>query len=426
MNLKNFLDAANKAEARVQNIAASIDELLEAGKTQEALAMRPQLDEAKAEAKSAGELYASVLNMGSTTSDPAARFTQNVQVVVDEGDQPFASAGEFFQKVKLAGLYPGREDSRLRPLKVKDATGMSEGVPADGGYLVPQQTATGIVERMYSTGEILSRVSADPVSGNNMAYNGIDETTHVGSLYGGIVGYWLAEGGSISSSKPKFYQLGLKLNKVGALCYATDEQLEDTANLESWLTRTVPNVLRFYAEDSIYEGDGVGKPLGIMNSPCLVSVTRIDANEIDATDIANLWSRRWAGVGDYVWLINQSVFPQLNNLTVGNWPVYIPAGGLSGAPYGSIFGRPVIEQEYCAALGTTGDIMLASLSQYQTINKSGGVKTASSIHVSFATDETAFRFVYRIDGAPLWHSALTPLHGSNTVSPFVVLSSASA
>ncbi len=34
--------------------------------------------------------------------------------------------------------------------------------------------------------------------------------------------------------------------------------------------------------------------------------------------------------------------------------------------------------------------------------------------------------LYRIGGAPLWHSAVTPFHGSNTVSPFVALASASS
>jgi HK97 family phage major capsid protein len=124
-------------------------------------------------------------------------------------------------------------------------------------------------------------------------------------------------------------------------------------------------------------------------------------------------------------LINQAVIPQLINLTIGNWPVYVPASGLSGAMYSSIMGRPVIEVEYASALGTTGDIMLASLSNYQTITK-GGIKADSSIHVAFTTDETAFRFVYRVDGSPLWSSALTPFKGSATQSPFVVLTSASA
>lgn len=351
---------------------------------------------------------------------PADKPAVGVAVVKDEADQPFAHPGEFFQAVKSAAYYPSSEDPRLRPLK---ATGMSEGVPADGGYLVSPQVSGAIVEKMLSVGEILRRVSSDSVTGNAMLYNGVDETTHVGSVYGGVIPYWLAEGGTKTASKPKFYQLELKLKKLAALCYATDELLQDSGALESWLARNVPNALRFYAEDAIFNGDGVGKPVGIMNSAALITILRETASSITLTDVANMWSRRWAGARDYVWLINPTAVAQLLIMTASTAPVYMPGGNVAGAPFGTLYGAPVVETEYNAALGTTGDIMLVALSQYQTIQK-GGVQAASSIHVSFTTDETAFRFVYRIDGSPLWNGALTPLHGS-TISPFVVLASAS-
>ena len=51
----------------------------------------------------------------------------------------------------------------------------------------------------------------------------------------------------------------------------------------------------------------------------------------------------------------------------------------------------------------------------------GGMESASSIHVKFTTDETAFRFVMRVDGQPTWNAALTPSNGSNTQSPFITL-----
>jgi HK97 family phage major capsid protein len=428
MNLKKYLDAVNAAEARVQQIAAQIDTHFEAGENDQAVALRPQLDEAKNDASKANALYLSMLNATGGGSDPAQRFIPagGAHVVTDEADQPM-TPGEFFQAVKIAGLYPGREDPRLRPLRVRDATGLSEGVPADGGYLLQPTVASGILERMYNTGEILGRVASDPIGGgsNSMTYNGIDETSRVnGSQYGGVTAYWLGEGSTITASKPKFRQIELKLKKVAALCYATDEQLEDLPNLESWLNRVVPNVLRFRTEDAIYNGDGVGKPLGIMSSPCLVSQLRVDASKIQLADVVGMWARRWAGVNDYAWFINQDALPQLMQLGSTYQFVWMPPGGLSSSPYAMLMGKPVIEVEYAATLGTTGDIMLASMSQYQTINK-GGVKTASSIHVQFVTDETAFRFVYRIDGQPTWHAALTPANGTSTLSPFVVLTSAS-
>lgn len=352
---------------------------------------------------------------------PAEPVKAGVSVVKDEADQPFGSPGEFFRAVKNAALYPMSEDPRLRPLK---ATGMSEGVPADGGYLVQPQVAGGIAQRMLDTGKILIRVASDTVTGNGMVYNGIDETTHVGSVWGGIVPFWLAEGGTKTASSPKFYQVELKLKKLAVLAYATDELLDDANALQSWLMRSVPDALRFYVESAIISGDGVGKPLGILNSPCLVSQLREDANEINPSDFANMWARRWRGADDYVWIINPGVVAWMNTFAVGNWPVYMPQGNMSGKPFATLYGAPVIESEHASAVGSAGDVILASLSNYQTIQK-GGVQSATSIHVAFTTDETAFRFVYRIDGSPLWHSALTPANGS-TVSPFVSLAAASA
>jgi HK97 family phage major capsid protein len=295
--------------------------------------------------------------------------------------------------------------------------------------LLAPQIAGGIIERMYGPAQLLPRVAADDIgpNSNSMLYNALDETSRAdGSRWGGLLGYWMAEAGTITASQPVFRQMELKLKKVAALCYATDELLADAVALESWLSRTVPEELRFQVENAFYNGNGVGKPLGIMNSPALVSVTRIDANEVDQTDIANMYARRWAGVSDYVWLANPSVFPQLINLTVGNFPFLLPvSSGGQGDPRFSLYGLPYIEVEYTAALGTTGDIMLASLSQYQIIRK-GGVQAASSIHVNFTSDETAFRFIYRVDGQPLWNSALTPFDAGNTLSPFVTLTAASS
>ena len=121
-----------------------------------------------------------------------------------------------------------------------------------------------------------------------------------------------------------------------------------------------------------------------------------------------------------VWYINQQIEPLLYMLQVGDKPVYIPAGGLSESPYATLFGRPVVPLEQCSELGDVGDIILADLSQYLLIDK-GGINAASSIHVRFLYDEAVFRFVYRVDGQPVWNKPITPYKGSATLSPFVAL-----
>jgi hypothetical protein len=49
------------------------------------------------------------------------------------------------------------------------------------------------------------------------------------------------------------------------------------------------------------------------------------------------------------------------------------------------------------------------------------MQRAVSVHVRFLYDEQVFKFTYRVDGQPIWSSALTPFKGSNTLSPFVAL-----
>jgi HK97 family phage major capsid protein len=102
----------------------------------------------------------------------------------------------------------------------------------------------------------------------------------------------------------------------------------------------------------------------------------------------------------------------------------MPAGALSGKPYETLMGRPLIYSEKMQALGTAGDIGLVDFSQYLIGQKgNGNVDIASSIHFYFDYGKTAFRFTLRYDGQPTWETTLTPKRGSATLSPFIVLSS---
>jgi HK97 family phage major capsid protein len=86
-----------------------------------------------------------------------------------------------------------------------------------------------------------------------------------------------------------------------------------------------------------------------------------------------------------------------------------------------MLGKPVIAIEQAASVGTEGDVIFADLGQY-IVGDKGGLNSATSIHVAFTTDQTAFRFIYRVNGEPVWHQPLTPYKGtSDTLSPYVTL-----
>lgn len=392
---------------------------------------------------------------GSPSGQPVARSdpndtggTPHVTVTSDPADRPFRNVGEQLIAVTRATRSNGRDVNprllRLNDLAIQEAraTGMSEAVPADGGYAVEKDAIQGIWQRSYETGLLASkaqRLQVGPNS-NGIKMNAIDESSRVnGSRWGGIQGYWMNETGAPTKSKPKLRKVNIDLEKMAALLYATEELLTDASALTSLVNQGVPQEFGFMLDDAMVNANGAGLPLGILNSPALITVAKESsqaAATVLAANIYKMWSRMWARSRmNAGWYINQDVESQLPQLViavknvagtenVGGLPVFVPAGQMASAPHGALLGRPIQPIEQCATLGTVGDIIFADFSQYALIEKDG-IQSATSIHVKFEEGETAFRFIMRVNGKPMWDVALTPFKGSNTLSPFVALATRS-
>ena len=334
-----------------------------------------------------------------------------------------AVLGEFGIAVKNAMSGMG-SDPRL----FAAATGQGTQVDSEGGFAVPREVAPGIERDMYDTGDLLGRVDARSISGDAIAYNVVDETSRAdGSRWGGVRHYWVDQGTAATASQTKLARVEMKLRKVGVLNYQTDEVVSDAAALGGELYAMFTDELVFGVEDAITEGTGAGQPLGYTVAPCLVSVAKETgqaAATINTSNLSKMWARMPArDKSNAVWLINGDCGPQLDLLSIPagagalepRFVNYSPAGILT------IKGRPVIETEYNATLGTVGDIVLINLKKYRLIRK-GGVEQASSIHVRFIQGENTFRTFYRCDGQMMPRAAVTPYKGTaNTLSPVVAL-----
>ena len=310
-------------------------------------------------------------------------------------------------------------------------TGLNTDVPSEGGYIVMPQRSNTILQRAYEVGQVLSRVARMPIGAgsNGMQIPAIDETSRAdSSRYGGIVSTWVGQGTSVTSGKPKFRIMDLKLRKCMATVYATDEQLNDAVALEGWINRYLPLELQFRAEDAVLNGLGSNQPLGVMQSGAVITYTRSQASRILSDDLRSMVNRMWAPLWSRAaFFVDQSTLGEFDLLAVpvgtgGQLdPSYKAAGSVPGQVFATYKNIPIIPVEYCAALGTSGDIILVNLDEYIVIDK-GGVDQAVSIHVAFLTDEQVFRFIYRVDGQLSWNAALTPKSGGSTLSCAVILS----
>lgn len=374
----------------------------------------------------------------SAPADRSARQTIAATPRVDNAKHGFRSFGSFAQTVMQH--YKQVENDNVTRLRNTATTYGGEGVGTDGGFLVPPSFSTEIWQKVQAEENLLNRCTPLVTDGNSMMIPK-DETTPW-QTSGGVQVYWEGEAQAPSASKPTFEMGALRLSKLMALVPISEELLQDASGLESWLRAKAPGKMAAKLNTAIVAGTGVGQPLGIIPGYSAVGASVVQVSKATSQPSATVWmtnieamfARMYAPWRrNAVWLINQDIEPQLagmafqasgaTSLLPGTNPVpaYLPPGGLSASPYGSLKGRPVVPIEACSAVGTLGDIILADFSQYWALTKSGGIQTDTSIHLYFDQALTAFRFIFRVNGQPAWSSTITRQNGGNTLSWAVAL-----
>ena len=354
-----------------------------------------------------------------------------LSALIRQGYRPwgeFKSLGDFVRS-GFEGHQSSTFHDRCRS-HFKAIQGMSETLGSDGGFTVMPEFNHNIFQHVYAN-DLVASTDNYTVGGNNMTFLANAETSRAhGSRHGGLRGYWTGEGQSISASKPTVREIQMKLQKLAVVVYLTDELISDSAQaLEQYVTRKAADEFNFMIGDALFNGDGVGKPLGILNAPSLLAIAAEPGQTpatIVAANIIKAQNRFFAPYfGNANWYLNQDCMQQLMQLTLGTGTysgqlVYMPPSGLSGAPYGSLGGRPLKPIEFAGTVGSLGDIVLADLSQVLSISK-GGIAQAVSMHVEFLTDQLALRFTMRMNATPWENSPITPFKGTNTQSSFVCI-----
>jgi len=424
--LADFELKQTESEALITKEDATTEEIK--AKTEEVKAIKAKItaqelnDDGK-EFDDKGEIVKEVIDMKPVNEPIYAEPKSEGKVFNNFGEQMLAI---------VKSSTPGAPiDNRL--LAIQNASGANEAIPSEGGFLVQKDFSAELIKNIFDTGVLAPLCRKVPISANSngLKMNGIDESSRAdGSRWGGVQGYWANEAATVTATQPKFKQIELNLNKLMALYYATDELIQDSSAMGAVLTEAFSDELKFKLDDAIYRGDGAGKPLGVLNCGALVTQAKETGQAADTViyeNIVNMWSRLIASSrANAAWFINQEIEPQLYGMVLSSGtsavPVYMPANGISGAQYATLFGKPVVPIEHASALGDVGDIMLGDMHKYLLADK-GGIQSASSMHVKFAYDEMTFRVTYRVDGQPVMSKPITPYKATalRTLSPFVTL-----
>jgi HK97 family phage major capsid protein len=315
----------------------------------------------------------------------------------------------------------------------KAALGDSSG--ATGGYAVPPDFYAKLVAIMEENTFFRKRAFVMPMASATLQIPYLDVTTAqsagVSPFFGGLQMYWTAEAQTRTETEPAFKQLELKANELSGYSVSSNILLQDAAfGLEKFLFTLFGRALGWYEEYAFLQGNGVGKPQGVLSAGATIAVTRNAGSAIKFVDVAKMFgSLLPASQTKAIWITTPTCVQQLLQLVdAGNRALFLPSeaypqtgmGGIHQAPNWTLLGLPLFITEKLPALGTKGDLMLADPSLY-VIGDRMQVEVAASEHVNFLKNQMTWRVVERVDGQPWMDKPVTLQDSTTTVSPFVVL-----
>jgi len=326
-----------------------------------------------------------------------------------------------------------RTGVRSKAALSESASGLS------GGYLAPPELADELMGDVSEEAFVrpLARVIDMASASLNLPWPDATTTTGtagVPTFFGGIQMFWTGEAKARAETEPKFRQLQLKAYDLSGVALMSNPLTQDALGINAWLRNLFARSIAWFEDYAFMQGSGVGQPLGVLNAPATIKVTRNAASQVKYVDVAamdaDLLPHSFLHA---MWLITVSAMVQVTQLIdasgktawTPNFPNYFEDGKKSGAAnrsIGILFNRPMYITEKLPALGTLGDVILFDPSLY-VIGDRKAVEVAVSTEypTAYPNYQTAWRILERVDGQPLVNKSITLQDQATVVSPYVVL-----
>jgi HK97 family phage major capsid protein len=343
-------------------------------------------------------------------------------------DGKFADSTDFIRNVWHLNETPEAQANRTMLRNAFSSTS-----PSDGGFLVPEILRSQLLQIALEMSVVRSRATVVPMDSSRVPFPMIDSTTNRGSVFGGMIAYWGAEGAGLTDSSATFGRVELDARKLTGLSAVPNELLEDSiVSFAALVENLWPQALAFFEDLGFFSGTGAGEPLGFMGAgnPAQIAVAEESGQQaatIQIENIVKMYSRMLpASLNRAAWIVCPDAIPQLYTmaLSVGTGGAPVMLVNAAGAGPMTMLGRPIIVSEKANTLGTQGDISFVDLAYY-LIGDRQSMSVSSSTDYQFGSDKTVWRIIQRVDGRPWIQSPITPANNGNTLSPFVELATRS-
>jgi len=336
----------------------------------------------------------------------------------------------------------GLKGELAKSLQLKNAAAMSERIPAEGGFLVPENLRSEMLALSLEEEVVRPEATVIPMDSLRVPLPSIDDTSHTSSVFGGVSAAWTAEGAALSLSAPKFSRLNLVANKLTAYTQIPNELLQDSATpMDVWFSTFFPMAVAFFADLAFLVGDGTDQPEGILNCPGAVTVDPVTSATITLVDVIAMLTRLWPpSLKRARWVCSPDAFRQVLGMGLvvttggtgtpiappsmlgGFQAIELPAGmDVSGINFKmlGIPGRVSEKIPYPSTSQPDGALTLYDPAGY-LIGDRQAMQVATSAEYAFANDEVSYRITQRMDGRGWQRTPLTPANGSSSTLSMIV------
>ena len=277
------------------------------------------------------------------------------------------------------------------------------GTDSEGGYLVPDEFEKTLVEALEE--ENIFRKLAHVINTQSG-----DRKIPVVASKG--TASWVDEEGLIPESDDSFGQVSIGAYKLGTLIKVSNELLHDSVfDLEAYISREFARRIGTKEEDAFFNGDGTGKPTGVLHDTlgAEVGVTAASATAITADEVIDLfYSLKAPYRKRAVWILNDSTVKAIRKLKDGNGNYLWQPAITAGTP-DTILGRPVYTSSFVPSIAAgKKTIIFGDLSYYWVADRQGRTfKKLSELYAT--TDQTGFVATQRVDGKLILREAVKVL-----------------
>lgn len=317
---------------------------------------------------------------------PATDAIVNTPSVEDIEKPKTGRASEEYKKAMLEAI---RTDFR----RVSNV--LSEGVAADGGYLVPDEWDRRLIDSIEEQ-NIMRRL------GTSITTSGLHKINIAGTKPAAA---WIDEGDSLSFSDATFSQISLDAHKLLVAVKVTNELLSDNAfNLENYILTQFAQAVGNAEEEAFLNGPlttptgAAGKPKGLFATAAAEPTGNIETNTISADDIVSLvYSLKRPYRRRAVFIMNDSVISVIRKLKDEN-KAYMWQPSYQADEPDRLLGYPIYTSPYAPTVAAGAAVIAFGDMSYYNIGDRG-TRSIQELRELFAgNDMTGYVMKERIDG----------------------------